>query len=67
MLEMERKHQEALAARDEEIAELMVSAKDLKLNIKAVNELKEQVAKLSKGDKPARLVKRRKGEGESKD
>ena len=63
---MEKKHREALAARDEEIAELKTSARELKLNIKAVNELKEQVAKLSKAEKPARLVKRKKGEGETK-
>lgn len=68
MLEMEKKHQESLAARDAEIAELKVSAKDLQLNIKAVNELKEQVAKLSRAERgTARLVKGKKGEGESKE
>jgi DNA-binding beta-propeller fold protein YncE len=48
LLDMERKHQEALAARD----------RDLQLNIKAVSELKEQVAKLSRG-RPARAPKRK--------
>jgi myosin heavy subunit len=66
MLETEKKHQESLVARDKEIAELKVSAKELQLTIQAINELKEQVAKLSRGDKPARLVKRKKGESEPK-
>lgn len=64
MLEMEKKHQEALASRDKEIADLKVSAKDLQLNIQAVNELKEQVAKLSNGGKATRQPK---GKDESKE
>lgn len=64
MLDMERKHQEGLASRDKEIADLKVSAKDLQINIQAVNELKEQVAKLSKGGEATRPPK---GNDESKE
>lgn len=57
MLEMEKKHREVIASRDKEIAELKVSANDIQLNILALNKLKEQVAKLSKGGKATRSPK----------
>ena len=57
MLAMEKKHQDSLAVRDKETAEIKANTDDLKLNIQAVQELREQVAKLSKT--PGRTLKNR--------
>ncbi|HSF47353.1 MAG TPA: hypothetical protein VLA73_03220, partial [Burkholderiales bacterium] len=58
MSESERKHAEALVARDNEIAELKARDRDLQLNIRAVNELKEEIAKLRPPPRPRRPGKK---------
>jgi polyhydroxyalkanoate synthesis regulator phasin len=61
MMELEQKHQDALGARDNELAALKVSARDLQVTMETINQLKEQVAKLSRKTKAPRRSKGERG------